>query len=331
MNCKKSVTLRAPGKINLSLSVTGRRADGYHTIDTVMHETGLCDVVTVSLCGRGISVSGTDGIARESNLAYRAAGAYLKARLGAAEGEGTPGVTVEIEKHIPVSGGMAGGSADAAAVLRALDSLIGGVGEETLGSIALSLGADVPFCLAGGAMHCTGIGEVMTPCRRLPPHRLMVVGDCGVKRSTARMYAELDGYAQTEGAAEGRESAEEGDAVRDAAPYADCIGADSVLGGAYVNGTGAFCSGAHGMLQALDTGELRSIAGEMSNVFELVNPACTDVKRLLTGNGALGALLCGSGPSVFGLFEYGADVAAAEEAVRAAGYTVLYVGDSPAD
>ena len=183
---EKSITVTAAGKINLSLRVTGQRHDGYHTIDTVMHETGLHDTITITLGGEGITVDCPGDIEPQSNLAYRAACAYLDA-CGA-----ETGVHIAIEKHIPVSGGMAGGSADAAAVLRGLDSLIGTVGKERLYGAALSLGADVPFCLAGGAMRCTGMGEIMTPCRPLPPHKLMIVGGCGEKRSTAAMYSELD-------------------------------------------------------------------------------------------------------------------------------------------
>ena len=100
---EKSITVTAAGKINLSLRVTGQRHDGYHTIDTVMHETGLHDTITVTLGGEGITVDCPGDIEPQSNLAYRAACAYLDA-CGA-----ETGVHIAIEKHIPVSGGMAGG------------------------------------------------------------------------------------------------------------------------------------------------------------------------------------------------------------------------------
>lgn len=324
-NCHgNSITVRAAGKINLSLRVTGRRPDGYHTIDTVMHETGLCDTVTVSLGGSGITVDCPGDIAPQCNLAYRAAQVYLDA-LGRGTGADTcdmydtcahagdtdthagdtgahtdthadahMGVHIRIEKRIPVSGGMAGGSADAAAVLRALDSLIGGVSRAELEKAALSLGADVPFCLAGGTMHCTGVGEIMTPCRPLPPHRLMIVGGCGEKRSTAAMYSELDACL---GQAAGGESA---DPDR--------------------------CTGEYDMVGALASGELGRVCAALHNDFELVNPACSAVRSCLIGSGASGALLSGSGPTVFGLFEPDFDTAAAARAVEAAGYRVLYIG-----
>ncbi len=316
-NCHgNSITVRAAGKINLSLRVTGRRPDGYHTIDTVMHETGLCDMVTVSLGGSGITVDCPGDIAPQSNLAYCAAQAYFDA-LGRGTGADTcdmydtcahagdtdthtgdtgahTGVRIKIEKRIPVSGGMAGGSADAAAVLRALDSLIGGVSRAELEKAALSLGADVPFCLAGGTMHCTGIGEIMTPCHPLPPHRLMIVGDCGEKRSTAAMYSELDG----------------------------CLG--QAAGGEFSDA--ASCTGVYDMVGALASGELGRVCAALHNDFELVNPACSAVRSCLIGCGASGALLSGSGPTVFGLFEPDFDTAAAARAVEAAGYRVLYIG-----
>lgn len=283
---EKSITVAAAGKINLSLRVTGRRHDGYHTIDTVMHETGLHDTITVTLGGEGITVDCPGDIEPQSNLAYRAARAYLDA-CGA-----DAGVHIAIEKHIPVSGGMAGGSADAAAVLRALDSLIGAVNKEELYGAALSLGADVPFCLAGGAMRCTGIGEIMTPCRPLPPHKLMIVGGCGEKRSTAAMYSELDSRlgCGTDGC--GRDRID--------------IGGD--------------------MAQALESGELDRVCAALHNDFELVNPGCAAVRRLLSDCGALGSLLSGSGPTVFGLFEPDFDTAPAVDRLTAAGYKVLYVG-----
>ena len=283
---EKSITVVAAGKINLSLRVTGRRHDGYHTIDTVMHETGLHDTITVTLGGEGITVDCPGDIEPQSNLAYRAARAYLDA-CGA-----DAGVHIAIEKHIPVSGGMAGGSADAAAVLRALDSLIGAVSRELLYGAALSLGADVPFCLAGGAMRCTGIGEILTPCRPLPPHKLMIVGGCGEKQSTAAMYSELDSRL--------------GCGV-------DGCGRDSIdIGG--------------DMAQALESGELERVCAALHNDFELVNPGCAAVRRLLSDCSALGSLLSGSGPTVFGLFEPDFDTAPVVDRLTAAGYKVLYVG-----
>ena len=283
---EKSITVAAAGKINLSLRVTGRRHDGYHTIDTVMHETGLHDTITVTLGGEGITVDCPGDIEPQSNLAYRAARAYLDA-CGADDG-----VHIAIEKHIPVSGGMAGGSADAAAVLRALDSLIGAVSRELLYGAALSLGADVPFCLAGGAMRCTGIGEIMTPCRPLPPHKLMIVGGCGEKRSTAAMYSELDSRLGCGTDGGGRDRID--------------IGGD--------------------MAQVLESGELELVCTALHNDFELVNPGCAAVRRLLSDCGALGSLLSGSGPTVFGLFEPDFDTAPAVDRLTAAGYKVLYVG-----
>ena len=162
--------------------------------------------------------------------------------------------------------------------------------ERTLGA---KVGADVPFCLAGGAMRCTGIGEIMTPCRPLPPHKLMIVGGCGEKRSTAAMYSELD---------------------RRLGRGADGCGGESRID---IGGD---------MVQALESGLLDRICAALHNDFELVNLGCAEVRRLLANCGALGSLLCGSGPTVFGLFEPAFDTAPAVDRLTAAGYRVLYVG-----
>lgn len=151
---------RANAKLNLYLDITGRRADGYHLLETVMQSVSLADEVTVVVsAGSGISLScdrgdvPTDG----RNTAYRAAELFMQAAGTSAT------VCVDIEKHIPSGAGMGGGSADAAAVLRALNMAFGEpLTERQLLGIAAQVGADVPFCLAGGTRLCRGIGEEMS-------------------------------------------------------------------------------------------------------------------------------------------------------------------------
>lgn len=152
--------LNACAKLNLYLDITGRRGDGYHLLETVMQSISLSDEVTVVVsAGNGItlSVSREDIPTDSRNTAYRAAELFLE-KAGA-----SGSVCIDIEKRIPSGAGMGGGSADAAAVLKALNTAFGEPLPETeLLGIAAQIGADVPFCLAGGTKLCRGIGEEMS-------------------------------------------------------------------------------------------------------------------------------------------------------------------------
>lgn len=152
--------LNAYAKLNLYLDITGRRADGYHLLETVMQSVSLADEVTVVVsAGSGITLScSREDIPSDSrNTAYRAAELFLQ-RAGA-----SGSVCIDIEKNIPSGAGMGGGSADAAAVLRGLNQIYGEpLSERQLLDIAVQVGADVPFCLIGGTKLCQGIGEEMS-------------------------------------------------------------------------------------------------------------------------------------------------------------------------
>ena len=152
--------LNAYAKLNLYLDITGRRADGYHLLETVMQSVSLADEVTVVVsAGSGITLScSREDIPSDSrNTAYRAAELFLQ-RAGA-----SGSVCIDIEKNIPSGAGMGGGSADAAAVLKALNAAFDEpLSEAELLEIAAQVGADVPFCLVGGAKLCRGIGEEMS-------------------------------------------------------------------------------------------------------------------------------------------------------------------------
>lgn len=150
------------GKINLALAITGRRADGYHNIDTIFQSIGLCDAVTVSEADVfELTCSQPSLACDETNLAYKAWKALCPYKKDNQQ------VAIHIEKHIPIAAGLAGGSTDCAAVLRGLNRLWGlGLSEKELCRIGAGLGADVPFCICGGTMRGTGIGEEL---KRLPP------------------------------------------------------------------------------------------------------------------------------------------------------------------
>jgi 4-diphosphocytidyl-2-C-methyl-D-erythritol kinase len=190
--------VRVPGKVNLYLAVGDRREDGYHELTTVFHAVSLLDEVTVrtadvlslEMSGEGVASLPTD----ERNLAWRAA-ELMAEHVGRA-----PDVAIFIEKAIPVAGGMAGGSADAAAVLVAMNSLWElGVPRRDLHALAAQLGSDVPFALHGGTALGTGRGEELaTVLARNTFHWVLAFADGGL--STPAVFTEIDRLRETAGA-----------------------------------------------------------------------------------------------------------------------------------
>ena len=193
-----SVTVRVPGKVNLYLAVGDRRDDGYHELTTVFHAVSLLDEITVrnadvlslEMAGEGGDSLPTD----ERNLAWRAA-ELMAEHVGRA-----PDVAIVIEKSIPVAGGMAGGSADAAAVLVAINTLWElGVPRRDLHALAAQLGSDVPFALHGGTALGTGRGEELaTVLARNTFHWVLAFAERGL--STAAVFSDLDRLRETAGA-----------------------------------------------------------------------------------------------------------------------------------
>lgn len=270
---------KAYAKINLYLDVLGKRADGYHNIQSIMQTVGLYDTVSVEFLPgdvREIGIVCDDAAVPcgEKNIAYKAAARYL-------DRVGLDGVCrISIEKRIPMEAGLAGGSADAAAVLRLLNGLCGNaltVGE--LCKVGATVGADVPFCIVGGTALTEGIGEVLRPVGPMP-EAYVVIARGGEGVSTPAAYRAID---ETYG---DRLGEEHGDVV-------------------------AVCD-------ALRRGDLRALCGEMVNVFEgvvlPVHGIARRAKETMLACGAVGAMMSGSGPSVFGIFE---DIADAEKAAKA--------------
>jgi 4-diphosphocytidyl-2-C-methyl-D-erythritol kinase len=185
-----SVSVRVPGKVNLYLAVGDTRGDGYHELTTVFHAVSLFDEITVrtadvlslDVIGEGADVLPVD----ERNLAWQAA-ELLAEHVGR-----TPEVAITVEKAIPVAGGMAGGSADAAAVLVAMNALWEtGVPRRDLHTLAARLGSDVPFALHGGTALGTGRGEELaTVLARNTFHWVLAFGRRGM--STPAVFAEID-------------------------------------------------------------------------------------------------------------------------------------------
>ncbi len=221
---------RAPAKLNLGLRVTGRRPDGYHNLDSVFAPIALADELAIAAApGTGVSLAveaGGNGVpGDETNLAVRAAQAYLGER-----GE-TLRLRISLRKRIPAAAGLGGGSSDAAAVLRALRDELGEPGEPGLPTIALRLGADVPFFLRPAPARVRGIGERIEPLKDFP-RLYAVLAHPGQALSTAAVF---DAYRGRPGAGEppgiaplrrfavdGRRSPELDDALRnDLEPIAE--------------------------------------------------------------------------------------------------------------
>ncbi len=185
-----SITVPAYAKINLTLDITGRRQDGFHTLSTIMQSISLADTVFIELNGSGkiIFECRADGIPDgKENIAYKAAEAFL-----CYSGVSCGGLYIKIEKAIPSQAGLGGGSADCAAVLVGLNKLLGtGYSKDELCKIGVTLGADVPFCIVGGTKICRGIGEIITDAPALESCYIAIAkGGEGI--STKAAYAEID-------------------------------------------------------------------------------------------------------------------------------------------
>lgn len=184
------ITLKAKAKINLFLEITGRLDNGYHTISTVMQEIDLYDKITVTeTATKGISLtSDCDTMPLdERNIAYKCADIFFKTT-----NIENKGISIHIEKKIPMEAGLAGGSTDGAATLKALNEMYGyPLSTQELCRVGAKVGADIPFCILGGTVLCEGIGDIMTPIFPLPDcHILIAKGKDGV--STKWAYEQFD-------------------------------------------------------------------------------------------------------------------------------------------
>ncbi|VEG57507.1 4-diphosphocytidyl-2-C-methyl-D-erythritol kinase [Mycolicibacterium aurum] len=259
-----SVTVRVPGKVNLYLDVGDRRDDGYHELTTVFHAVSLLDEVTVrnaDALSLEMSGEGADSLpADHRNLAWRAA-ELMAEHVGRA-----PDVEISIEKTIPVAGGMAGGSADAAAVLVAMNSLWElGVPRRDLHALAAQLGSDVPFALHGGTALGTGRGEELaTVLARNTFHWVLAFSPGGL--STAKVFAEID-----------RLRAEEDRTLPPRLESPDPV------------------------LAALASGDAKQLAGLLGNDLQpaalSLDPALRRTLRAGVDAGALAGVVSGSGPT----------------------------------
>ena len=180
-----TLELFAPAKVNLGLAVTGRLESGYHTLDTLFVTLDVGDTITLRpiVSGVQLEVVGVKLSAGPDNLVYRAAEAYLRA-TGISSG-----VSIRLEKRLPIAAGLGGGSSDAATTLLGLSRLY--PSSVDLPALAKTLGADVPFFLEGGARHAQGIGEILRPVV-LPEVHLVLVNP-GVHITAREAYVGLNG------------------------------------------------------------------------------------------------------------------------------------------
>lgn len=282
------ITEQANAKINLFLDVTARRENGYHEIDGVMQSVTLCDTVTVAF-ERGAEASVVLTAEGNADMPTDGRNIAVKAALALLENLGICGrVSVHIQKRIPMAGGLAGGSTDAAAVLRGLNRLLGNpLSVEALCDIGAKLGADVPFCIRGGTMRTQGIGEILTQLPTMPPCYI-VIAKRGEGVSTPWAYGRLD------------------------ALYGDFKGKPPRSN-----------ADVDGMLSALRERSLPKICRTVYNLFEPVVSECqSDVQALreiMNACGATVSRMSGSGPSVFGIFTDGDTARMACERLRAQG------------
>ncbi|MBQ1852299.1 MAG: 4-(cytidine 5'-diphospho)-2-C-methyl-D-erythritol kinase [Lachnospiraceae bacterium] len=276
---KERVEIEAHAKINLALDVTGKRPNGYHDVRMIMQSIRLYDRVVIEKTEEeGVNLrSDLSGLpCGKGNLAYDAAMLFFE-RTGI-----RAGVSIFLEKHIPVAAGLAGGSTDAAAVLRGLNELFEtGLSTEQLCEMGLKLGADAPYCITGGTALAEGIGEKLTRLPDAPSfHVVLIKPDASA--STKEIYGRL--------VLDEKTCHPDVDGMMRAIEAGDYLGISSRLGNV-----------------------LEPVTREMC-------PEIEKIERAMKSFGAEGTLMSGSGPTVFGLFTDGARATAAFMHFRVSGY-----------
>lgn len=259
-NHMNSIELKAPAKINLSIDVLGKRTDGYHEVKMIMQTISLHDEICIEMADRGIKVDCQSPLipSGRRNIAYNAAGLMIE-RYNIKSG-----VRVVVDKRIPVASGLAGGSADAAAVIKGMNVLFAlGLDEQELVTIGKQVGADVPFCIKGGTALAEGIGEALTELGGFSGINVVIVKP-KIDIKTAWVYKNLN--------------LEMIDKRPDINLLVDAVNSKKVD------------IVAKNMANVLET-----VTVQKFGVIKVI-------KERLIELGASGSLMSGSGPSVFGLF-----------------------------
>ena len=268
----EEIKVKALAKVNLGLDVLRKREDGYHEVRMVMQTVHLYDLLEIRKTAEpGIAIkTNLDFLpVNENNLIYKAAKLLYDA-YGMKEG-----IAVNLQKHIPVAAGMAGGSTDAAAMLYGMNKLFClKLKQAKLMELGVKIGADVPYCLMRGTALAEGIGEKL---RSLPPMPKcpVLIAKPGISVSTKYVYENLE------------------------------------LNGHTVH------PDINAQILAIRRKDLKAVAGHMGNLLTVSKyPVINEIKRCMTECGALGAMMSGSGPTVFGLFEDGQTAKRACETLR---------------
>ena len=259
---ENTLTLKALAKINLGLDVLGKRDNGYHDVRMVMQTIYLYDNVT-------LTKTKEPGIQLETNLSYLPVDenniAYKAAKILIDEFDIEEGVSIKLDKHIPVAAGMAGGSSNAAAVLVGMNRLFKlGLSQQELMERGVALGADVPYCVMRGTALAEGIGEILSPLPPLPKCYVLIAKPA-ISVSTKVVYEALD--------------------AKEIVEHPDI----------------------DGVLFGLENQDIKKVAASMGNVLESVTieryPIIEKIKTAMKEAGALNAMMSGSGPTVFGIFD----------------------------
>lgn len=251
----------AYAKLNISLDITGRRDDGYHEMLMIMQTVSLCDELELRFGGTGVRARSNLRYipGDERNLAVRAALRYLEA-----VGEPERGLEIVLHKQIPVGAGLGGGSADAAAVLRALDRACGDrLGRDALIALASEIGSDVAFCLGGGTMLATGRGEQLSPLPPVPACFFVIVKP-GFCISTPELFRRID-----------------------SAPLRIHPDTAGLIAALEHGNLAEMCRRMYNVFEDVDDRRMRTVG---------------QIKGRLLDCGALGALMTGTGSAVFGVF-----------------------------
>lgn len=269
------VVTKAYAKINLGLDVLRRRPDGYHDVKMIMQTVDLYDVLSVSKKEENtitIATKNEELPVNEDNLIYKAI-KLMKDTYGL-----TGGVHVDLVKNIPIAAGMAGGSTDAAAAMRAMNKLYDlNRPLKELEKHAVKIGADVPYCIQGGTVLSEGIGELLTD---LPdaPQCILLIAKPDISVSTKYVYENLN--------LQGLQKHPDIDA----------------------------------MIEAIKAGDLQGVLEPMDNVLASVTEEkykiIKEIKRTMEKGGAIKAMMSGSGPTVFGIFETMVQAAGAYDAIK---------------
>lgn len=255
--------LKAYGKINLTLDVLRKRPDGYHDLDMIMQMVSVYDDVIITKTDNKSEIK----VETDSMILENEKGnlAYMAAKMLFDEFGIEQGICIHLNKRIPIAGGMAGGSSDCATTLKGINEMFDlGLSTKELMDRGVKLGADVPYCILGKTARAQGIGDILTPIDS-PPFMHVLIAKPPVSVSTAFVYGNIRPDKITD-----RPDTEQ-------------------------------------MIKAITSCDVHSIAENLKNVMEDVTipeyPIIRQVKDVILSNGALGAMMSGSGPTVFGLFD----------------------------